>query len=239
MKQAIILSGGKGTRLRPFTLHTPKPMLPICGKPHLEYQIDLLKKYGFRDIIISTGYLHQQIVDYFGNGHKFEVNIQYREDGDQPLGTAGAIKNCEDLIKTNNVLVLNGDILTDINLNNLLDSHLNRGITIALAQVDDPTSFGVAQLNEMDRIYKFVEKPKDKSYGDRINAGIYVVHKNVIKEIPPHTYWMFETDVFNKYAENGLLQGHIDDFYWLDIGTHERYEEANYHILHEKWGLHR
>jgi NDP-sugar pyrophosphorylase family protein len=235
MKQAIILSGGKGTRLRPFTFKTCKPMLPILGKPHLEYQIDLLKQHGFVDIIISTGYLHQQIVDYFGNGHKFGVNIQYREDGDSPLGTAGAIKNCEDLIESNHVLVLNGDILTDIDLSKLYSDRRN-GITIALAKVDDPTSFGVALMNDNNMIYKFVEKPSDKSYGDRINAGIYVLHRSVIEEMPSRTYWMFETDIFNHYAKKGLLKAYVDDFYWLDIGTHERYEEANYHTLQSQIG---
>lgn len=236
MRQAIILSGGKGTRLRPLTYYTPKPILPIGGIPHLEYQINLLTKYQNDNIIISTGYLHKKIVDYFGDGSRFGVNITYREDGDMPLGTAGAVKNCEDLIEANEVLVLNGDILTNINLDMMYEKH-KQGITMALASVDDPTSFGVAQLNQDNNIIKFIEKPKDGSYGNKINAGIYLLDREVIDTIPSDTYWMFETNVFDDYIKKDKLYGHIDDFYWLDIGTHERYIQANEDVSEGRFRL--
>lgn len=152
------------------------------------------------------------------------------------LGTAGAIKNCEDLIDSDKILVLNGDILTNINLNELY-KYYDSDITIALAKVEDASSFGVAQLDKDSNITNFIEKPKDNAYGNLINAGIYVIHKNVIKEMPKDQYLMFETDVFPKYVANKKLKGYTDDFYWLDIGTHERYEQANMDVLENKFIL--
>lgn len=230
--QAIILSGGKGTRLKPLTDNTPKPMLEIGGKPHLEHIISLLRKYGVADIIFSTGYLHEKISDYFGDGSKFGVKIQYREDGDIPLGTGGAIKNCEDLITSDSFIVFNGDILTDIDLIRFMSSHLfnsasNNKITIALNPVDDPSSFGVAVLDYYNRILDFIEKPKDLSYGNLINSGVYMFDKCVLDVIPKNTYYMVETELFPIYAENKSMFGHVIDAYWIDIGTHERFTKAN------------
>lgn len=226
--QAIILSGGKGTRLHPLTLTTPKPMLPIAGIPHLEYQIRLLKIHGFNNIVFSTGYLHNQIKDYFGDGSNHDVKMQYKEDGDIPLGTAGAIRNCLDLIDEDEVLVLNGDILTNISLRDMYFTHtvVNKTpITIALTPVDDPTQFGVAVI-EGRKIRAFIEKPKDNSLGNLINAGIYMMNTAVIANIP-EGFSMVENTTFPVFANASMLGHYINHTdYWLDIGTHERYEQA-------------
>jgi NDP-sugar pyrophosphorylase family protein len=228
--KAIILSGGKGTRLRPLTDNTPKPMLPIGGVPHLEHIVDLLKECGFNEIIFSTGYLHSQIQEHFGDGSAYGVKMYYKEDGDTPLGTAGAIKNCEDLLDDNPFVVFNGDILTNINLDwmyfiHCIEDDINH-ISIALTPVDNPSSFGVA-VTKCDKITRFVEKPTTLDYGNLINAGIYIMNKEVLKDIPKDEYVMVETDVFPQYAEKGKLYAYPTDCYWIDIGTHERYNQAN------------
>jgi mannose-1-phosphate guanylyltransferase/phosphomannomutase len=225
---AVILSGGKGTRLHPLTLNTPKPMLPINGIPHLEYQIKLLKEHGFRDIIFSTGYLHSQIKDYFGKGRNHGVIIRYKEDGGEPLGTAGALRNCLDLIDEEEVLVLNGDILTNINLTAMKEkfqSDLRSPMMIALTPVEDPTQFGVADMVG-GKIKRFIEKPSDGSYGNLINAGIYMMYKGIVNNFIEDGFSMIENTIFPQFAKAGMLGAYIDDYYWLDIGTHDRYEQA-------------
>lgn len=231
--KAVILSGGKGTRLMPLTANTPKPMLTIGDKPHLEHIIRLLQKYEITDIIFSTGYLHESIEKYFGNGNNFGVNITYREDGDMPLGTAGAIKNCEDLLDDGkDFIVFNGDILTDINLADMIKTHQEnacsqKSITIALASVEDPSNFGVA-FRVKNKITDFYEKPTSLVYGTLINAGVYMMNKDVLEDIPKNEFCMIEKDIFPKYAQNLDLYCYLEDgMYWIDIGTHERYRQAN------------
>jgi mannose-1-phosphate guanylyltransferase len=230
--KAVILSGGKGTRLKPLTDTIPKPMLPIGGKPHLEHIVELLKKNGVDHIIFSTGYLHEQITEHFGDGSKYGVKIDYKVDGDKPLGTAGAIKNCEEFFEPYEpFIVFNGDILTNIDLEwmyflHILDSSVGR-ITIALTPVENPSQFGVA-VTECGKIKEFVEKPTTLEYGNLINAGIYIMDKTVLEDIPKDEYTMVETDVFPQYAEKGKLYFYNNKgMYWIDIGTHERYNQAN------------
>ncbi|WP_336784037.1 nucleotidyltransferase family protein [Paenibacillus illinoisensis] len=231
--QAIILSGGKGTRLHPLTLDTPKPMLPINGVPHLEYQIRLLKKHGITDIIFSTGYLHEKIEEYFGNGENFGVRIQYKEDGVIPLGTAGALRNCLDISDSEELLVMNGDVLTDMDLSSLISTHMKykMPITMSLVEVDDPTGFGIVQYSATSgRVTGFIEKPSDdSSYGNTINAGIYCINRNLLYSIEDKTYIMLEHDIFPRYAQAGMIHAHICSHSrtnWLDIGTHVRFMQA-------------
>jgi mannose-1-phosphate guanylyltransferase/phosphomannomutase len=225
---AVILSGGLGTRLHPLTLTTPKPMLPIDNIPHLEYQIRLLKQHGFSDIIFSTGYLHNDIVDYFGNGSRHGVIIRYKQDGVEPLGTAGALKNTLPLIDEDTVLVLNGDILTNIDLTEMKKQFLKAPLSpvmMALTPVDNPTQYGVAELNG-NKITSFIEKPSDDSFGNLINAGIYMMYRPVIEHYIPDGFSMIEKTVFPEFAKSNMLGAFVDDYYWLDIGTHERYAQA-------------
>lgn len=240
--KAIILSGGKGTRLKPLTDNIPKPMLPIGDKPHLEHIVALLKASGVEHIIFSTGYLHEQITEHFGDGSAYGIKIDYKEDGDKPLGTAGAIKNCEELLDLQDhesFIVFNGDILTNIDVFFMCFVHMLKSdhnkISIALAPVDNPSQFGVAVLDGIN-IVKFVEKPVVVDYGNLINAGIYIMDKEVLDSIPKGEYSMVETDVFPKYAEKGLLYYYYQDEneYWIDIGTHERYNQANEDIKEGK-----
>lgn len=227
--QAIILSGGLGTRLHPLTLDTPKPMLLINEIPHLEYQIRLLKKHGIVDIIFSTGYLHHKIEEYFGDGSDFGVKILYKEDGKVALGTAGAVKNCWDFIRNDSFLVLNGDILTDIDLSDLVRIHkkYKQPITLTMLDTKETSGYGLLDYDDNGKIRRFIEKPDSPEAG-AINAGIYMLEKDVLFSIP-EGFSMFETDVFPQFASAGMIQGMLafdDSNQWIDIGTHVRYNQA-------------
>lgn len=233
---AVILSGGKGTRLGELTVPTPKPMLNIGGRPHLEHIIVLLKEFGVEHVIFSTGYLHESIENHFGDGSNFGIKFTYRVDGDKPLGTAGALKNCEDILLSSSepdFLVFNGDILTDICYTNMVGEHRlstegKDGITIALTSVSNPSQFGIARIDNKKRIVEFIEKPNTMEHGNLANAGIYMMHKAVLNKIPKGEFCMLETDIFPQYSKELKLYGHHEsDMYWVDIGTPERYDIAN------------
>ncbi len=223
--KAFILAGGKGTRMRPFTYEMPKPMIPVQGRPLLEHIIDLLRKYDVRDVIISLGYLGDRIQEYFGNGSKFGVKITYVKE-DNGLGTAGPLNLAKNLLNEP-FLMLNGDVLMDIDLDDFIEFHYkNHGLcTIALTAVEDPSRFGVARLRG-EQILEFIEKPrKGTESSNLINAGVYLLEPEVLNYIPKGRT-MMETDVFPKLAKENQLFGYPFDGQWLDTGTYEAYERA-------------
>ncbi|HIE33884.1 MAG TPA: nucleotidyltransferase family protein [Candidatus Altiarchaeales archaeon] len=224
VKKAVILAGGKGTRMRPFTYEMPKPLIPVQGKPLLQYIIELLRKYEIRNIILSTGYLGDKIKEYFGDGNKFGVKIEYVEE-DEEMGTAGSLNLMKDKLN-GTFLMFNGDVLANIDLHDLIKfHHENRGLaTIALTPVRDPSRFGVANLRG-NRILEFIEKPKRTTKSKLINAGVYVLEPQVINYVPEGKV-MMESDVFPKLAADGKLYGYPFDGQWFDTGTHEAYERA-------------
>jgi len=223
IKDAFILAGGKGTRMRPFTYEIPKSLIPVKGKPLLEHILELLKKYEINNVIISIGYLGNKIQDYFGNGSKFGVNIKYVKE-EKELGTAGPLKLAEDILRRP-FLMLNGDVLSDLNLYKFIKFHLkHQGLaTIALTKVDDVSHFGLVEM-EGDKILNFVEKPKNAKAGF-INAGIYILDPKVIGYVPDG-FSMIEKDVFPQLAQEGKLFGYKIEGQWFDTGTHEAYERA-------------
>ena len=220
----VIMAGGKGIRLRPFTNNCPKPMLKIDGVPILEIIIRKFKKQGFNNFFISVNYLKNQIIDYFKNGEEFGVKIEYLIE-DKPLGTAGALQ----LIDINNItdplIIMNGDLLTEINFRKLIDFHNknNAQATMAVAEFENNIPYGVVQVDE-NKLLKFKEKP---TYKYLINAGIYVVNPKSLDHLK-----------FNEYAEMPDLLEKINNKnnekvavfklqeYWLDIGSKESYLEA-------------
>lgn len=224
VKKAFILAGGKGTRMRPLTYEIPKPLIPIKGKPLLQHIFDLLRKYEIREVILATGYMGDKIREYFGNGSKFGVNITYIEEKKE-LGTAGPLNLAKDLLRET-FLMFNGDVLTDINLNDFIDFHLKyRGMaTIALTTVKDPTRFGVAELRG-NKILRFIEKPKSTTKSRLINAGVYILEPTVIDYVPKG-HAMMETDIFPKLANEEKLYGYTFKGQWFDTGTHKAYENA-------------
>jgi NDP-sugar pyrophosphorylase family protein len=225
VKRAIILAGGKGTRMRPFTYEMPKPMIPVQGKPLLQHIIELIRKYEIRKITLSTGYMGDKIREYFGNGSKFGVDITYVEEKEE-MGTAGALHLMEDSL-SGPFIMFNGDILANIDLHDFIVFHRENkaAATIALTPVEDPSRFGVANLRG-NRILEFIEKPKAGTVKSKlINAGVYVMEPEVLDYIPKGRS-MMEVDVFPKLAKEGRLFGYPFDGQWFDTGTHEAYERA-------------
>jgi NDP-sugar pyrophosphorylase family protein len=223
LKKALILAGGKGTELRPITYEIPKHMIPIKGRPILEYQIDLLRKHDVRDIILSIGYLGSKIKEYFGDGSKFGVKITYVEE-DEPHGTAGAVKMAAPLLDET-FLILNGHNLVNIDIGSLYEFHKDRNaiVTIALKTKSDAGGFGVAQM-EGSRITNFVEKPK-KPESNLINAGVYVAEPSIFEFIGKGKISL-EKDVFPKISSEKKLLGFPFSDQWFCIKDEKDYEEA-------------
>lgn len=234
--QAVILVGGQGTRLRPLTLTVPKPMLPVMDRPFLTFQIELCKRHGIRDIILSTAYLPEVFEEYFGDGSRLGVRLTYVTE-DEPLDTCGAVKNVERYLE-GTFFVFNGDVLTDLDLSALLAYHRQKGskATISLTRVEDPTAYGLVPLDRQGRIMEFVEKPSwDRVATDLINAGTYVLEPEVLQHVPEGEPYSFERQLFPELLKSGVpMYGFPSDAYWLDIGTPAKYLQAHYDILARK-----
>lgn len=224
VRKAVILAGGKGTRMRPLTYEMPKPMIPLKGKPLVQHIIELCRKYEVREIIMSIGYMGDKIRDHFGDGSHLGVDIKYVNE-DEELGTAGPLLLAKEHL-TGPFLMFNGDVLSDIDLGDLISFHAEQNAlaTIALTQVQDTSSFGVARLKG-HRIVGFVEKPKGGEDSKLINAGVYVLEPEVLDYIPKGKS-MLERDVFPKLSDEGKLYGYPFDGQWFDTGTPEAYERA-------------
>lgn len=225
--KAVLLVGGRGTRLKPLTDKTPKALLDVQGRTILEYLFDLLKKYGIRDVVLCTGYLKDKIREHFADGSRMGMNITYVEE-DEPLGTAGPLKLAKKYLNES-FIVSNGDELKDINIPRMFRLHKRKNAlaTIALTTVDDPSHYGVARLDG-SRIVEFVEKPSNPP-SNLINAGFYILEPEVIDMIPDG-FSMLEKDVFPKLAKLGRLRGFPFAGQWFDIGNIERYKIAG-----KKW----
>jgi len=231
--QALILAGGKGTRLRPLTMHTPKPIVPIANKPFLLYQLELLKRADVRDVILSLSYQPQKIEDKLGDGTDYNVRISYTVEA-SPLGTAGAYRHAAGLISETTV-VFNGDVLTDIDLNEVIRFHRERqaAATIVLTPVPNPTAYGLVETEKDGRVRRFLEKPKPEEVTcDTINAGIYILEPRVLDYVPEGEAFMFEYGVFPQLLERGEpFFAHVWRGYWRDIGTSSSYLAANLDVI--------
>src|SRR5919202_2132482 len=232
--QALILAGGKGTRLRPLTVYTPKPIVPICNRPFLLYQIDTLKRAGITDITLSLSYQPFKIEQQLGDGTEFGVKLSYTVEP-QPMGTAGAYKFAEDLIREPTV-VFNGDILTDLDLKAVIREHNERKATatIVLTPVSNPSAYGLVETERDGRVRRFLEKPKaDEITVNTINAGTYILEPRVLDYIPANENHSFEYGLFPTLLERGeRFFAHIPQrTYWMDIGTPARYLQAHHDLL--------
>jgi mannose-1-phosphate guanylyltransferase len=232
--KAVVLVGGEGTRLRPLTFTTPKPLLPIANQPHLERQLAWLAAHGVDEVVLSMGYLPDAFHQRFGHDgsgdDKFgDVVLRYAME-DEPLGTAGAIRFAAEGIDER-VIVCNGDVLTDLDLDAMVRFHDEHGAeaTISLTQVEDPSAFGVVPTQADGSVIAFVEKPAPgKAPSNWINAGTYVLEPGFLERIPRRLNVSVERETFPRMlAEPGLLFGFQSDAYWLDIGTPEKYLEAH------------
>ena len=231
--QALILAGGKGTRLRPLTMHTPKPIVPLANQPFLLYQLELLKRADIRDVILSLSYQPSKIQDRLGDGTDYDVRINYTVEA-APLGTAGAFRHAAGLIRETTV-VLNGDVLTDIDLGEVIRFHRERKATatIVLTPVANPTAYGLVETWDDGRVRRFLEKPKAEEVTcDTINAGVYVLEPDVLDYVPEGEPFMFEYGVFPRLLEKGEpFYGYVWRGYWRDIGTAQSYWRANMDVL--------
>ena len=231
--QAIVLVGGEGTRLRPLTYGTPKPMVPIMNVPFLARTLERLYAAEIRDVILAAGYMPQAIVDYFGDGSQLDMHVTYVIE-ESPLGTAGALKNVEPHI-AGSFFVLNGDILTSLDLRAMREYHHQKGGigTLHLIRVDDPSPFGCVVHDESGRVATFVEKPpKGQEPTNEINAGTYLLEREILDYIPPNQFVSIERETFPQIIEAGkALYAYTTDDYWLDVGRPEQYLAAHRDVL--------
>ncbi|OFW30868.1 MAG: hypothetical protein A3H97_19055 [Acidobacteria bacterium RIFCSPLOWO2_02_FULL_65_29] len=232
--KAILLAGGKGTRLRPLTIHTPKPIVPIFERPFLNYQLDLLKRVPEIDqVILSLNYQPRRIEHIFGDGGESGLSIRYVVEP-APLGTAGAVRYAGEALRES-VVVFNGDVLTEIDLASVIALHRERKAkaTIVLTPVENPSAYGLVETDEAGNVRRFLEKPKpDEITCDTINAGIYVLEPDTFDRIPADTPWSIERSYFPSLIERGeTFVAYVDRGYWIDIGTPAKYTQVHRDIM--------
>jgi len=232
--KAILLAGGKGTRLRPLTIHTPKPIVPIFNRPFLHYQLDLLKQVPEIDeVILSLNYQPRRIEELFGDGLDVGIKIRYVVEP-APLGTAGAVKYAGDNL-TESVVVFNGDVLTQLDLGAVIRMHRERKAraTIVLTPVEDPTAYGLVETDATGNIQRFLEKPSaDEITTNNINAGIYILEPETFDRIPSDVAWSIERSYFPSLVERReTFVGYVYNGYWIDIGTPEKYTQVHHDIM--------
>ncbi|MBN2039285.1 MAG: NTP transferase domain-containing protein [Spirochaetes bacterium] len=234
MVKAVIMAGGHGTRLRPLTSGRPKPMVPVINKPLLEHTINLLKKHGIKDIIMTLYYLPENVQNYFGDGSEWDVNITYSVE-EEPLGTAGGVKyavgNPDDTY-----IITSGDGLIDFDFTTILGFHKQKKslLTIVLTRVERPTDYGIVITSEDGKIEKFLEKPDwSQVFSDTVNTGTYIIEPKIFREhIPPGINFDFSFDIFPELQKKKVpLYGYISDDYWSDVGNIESYRNTHIDVL--------
>jgi mannose-1-phosphate guanylyltransferase len=229
--QALVLVGGEGTRLRPLTNRVPKPALPLCGKPFLGYMLDWLREHGVDDVVLACGFEPAALREAIGDGDAGQ-RISYLVEPD-PRGTGGAVRFAEPHLQER-FLVLNGDVLTDLDISALIDFHTSsRAIaTLGLFRVPDATGYGVVRHDEAGVVSEFVEKPDPSEAldGGEINAGIYVLEHAVLDRVEADRKVSIEREVFPELIGTGLHAMALDG-YWMDIGTPDRFLQASWDIL--------
>ncbi|MGB7084652.1 MAG: mannose-1-phosphate guanyltransferase, partial [Phormidesmis sp.] len=235
--RAVLMAGGSGTRLRPLTCDLPKPMVPVLNRPIAEHIVNLLKRHGITEIIATLFYLPDVMRDHFQDGKEFGVQMTYAVEEDQPLGTAGCVKNVASLL-TETFLVISGDSITDFDLQKAIDFHRKKAAkaTLVLKRVSNPIDFGVVITNGEDRIIRFLEKPSTSEiFSDTINTGIYILEPSVLDYLPADREQDFSRDLFPLLLEKGEpMYGYIAEGYWCDVGHLDAYRKAQYDALQGK-----
>jgi mannose-1-phosphate guanylyltransferase len=229
--QAVILVGGEGTRLRPLTSTVPKPVVPLVDRPFITYMLEWLGAHGIEDVIMSCGFLATSVRNVLGDGSAMGLRLRFVEEP-EPRGTAGALKFAEPMLDERFVM-LNGDVLTDLDITAQIEQHERTGArgTLALVPVEDPTAYGLVRLNDDRSVKEFVEKPSsDEIDTNLISAGAYVLERDVLELIPADRNVSIEREVWPALVGNGLY-GCPSDGYWLDIGTPARYLKGTFDII--------
>ena len=224
--KAIIMAGGEGKRLKPITGSTPKPLVPLCGRPVMEHIILLLRRHGITDICAALKYRPDDIKNYFGSGEKLGVRLEYRVE-QNALGTAGGVKNCADFYGSEDFLVISGDAACDIDLSKLIAEHQRRSpaATIALCPEPEPLRYGLALCDREGFIRSFIEKPDWRHVvTNLVNTGIYIISPRAMEHVPENEEFDFAKDLFPRLLDEGeKLLGVPCDGYWCDIGTPKSY----------------
>jgi mannose-1-phosphate guanylyltransferase/phosphomannomutase len=235
--RAVLMAGGSGTRLRPLTCDLPKPMVPILNRPISEHIINLLKRHNIREVIATLYYLPDVMRDYFQDGSDFGVQMTYAVEEDQPLGTAGCVKNIAELLD-DTFLVISGDSITDFDLTAAVEFHKSRKskATLVLKRVPNPVEFGVVIIDEEMRIRRFLEKPSTSEiFSDTVNTGTYILEPSVLDYLPENEESDFSKDLYPLLLEKGEpMYGYVADGYWCDVGHLDAYRESQYDGLHGK-----
>jgi mannose-1-phosphate guanylyltransferase len=243
--QAVIMVGGKGTRLRPLTETCPKPALPVLDKPCLMYLVESIAAAGIKKVILACGYRSQQLVEAIGDGSDLGIEITYSFE-DEPLGTAGAIKKVEDLLG-DTFVAANGDVFADIDVKDEIREHFSSGatVTMSLTPVDNPCEFGIARVGQDGRISEFKEKPKpEEAFSNLINAGVYVLEKRILEMVAENTQYDLSKELIPRLMERGeRIQGYGLKGMWRDVGRPSDLIGANLAAAerlfgNENWGEH-
>jgi mannose-1-phosphate guanylyltransferase len=228
----VILVGGEGTRLRPLTSNVPKPIVQLVDRPFMAYMLEWLRGHGVEDVIMSCGFLADGVREVLGDGSAYGLRLRFVEEP-EPRGTAGAVKLAEPMLEER-FLMLNGDILTDIDLGGQIAQHERTGArgTLALVPVPDPSAYGLVVLDESHAVREFIEKPssEQKLPTNLISAGAYVLEREILELVPPDRNVSIEREVWPRLVGDGLY-GYPSDGYWLDIGTPERYLKGTFDII--------
>ncbi|MQA01304.1 MAG: NTP transferase domain-containing protein [Streptosporangiales bacterium] len=238
--RAVVMAGGEGTRLRPLTANTPKPLLPVVNRPIMEHVLRLLRRHGFTETVVTVQFLASLIRNYFGDGEDFGMSLQYATE-EAPLGTAGSVKNAAEALTDDTFVVVSGDALTDIDLEKLVAFHQENGAlaTVCLVRVPNPLEFGITIVDDEGRIQRFLEKPSwGQVFSDTVNTGIYVLEPEILDHVPAGEVVDWSGDVFPKLLEAGApLFGYVADGYWEDVGTHDSYLKAHADVLSGRTGI--
>ena len=232
--KALLLAGGFGTRLRPLTYTRPKHLLPVANREHIVHVFDLLQRHGIDDVVLLTSYLAETFDYLVEAGRARGLNLEVSQEV-EPLGTAGALKNAEAYTGGDTFLAFNGDVLMDVDLTEVVRFHRDRGAeaTILLTPVEDPSMYGVVPTHDDGRVQAFIEKPpRDEAPTNLINAGVYVLEPSVLDRIPDGEVCSIERETFPALVVEGArLFATPSDAYWMDIGTPEKYLQANLDAL--------
>lgn len=235
--RAVLMAGGSGTRLRPLTCDLPKPMVPILNRPIAEHIVNLLRRHGIKEVIATLHYLPDVMRDYFQDGKDFGVQMTYAVEEDQPLGTAGCVKNIAELLD-DTFIVISGDSVADFDLQSAIRFHKEKGskATLVLTRVPNPIEFGVVITDDENRICRFLEKPSaSEIFSDTVNTGTYILEPEVLDYLPDNQESDFSKDLFPLLLEKGEpMFGYISESYWCDVGHLEAYREAQYDGLYRK-----
>lgn len=232
--KAVVMGGGQGTRLRPLTCRLPKPMVPLCNQPVMEYVLQLLRRHECTHIYVTLHYLADEVISHFGNGSDFGLRMQYSVE-QEPMGTAGSVGLLRESLDST-FFVVSGDALTDFDLQKALNFHRKKKAkaTLVLKSVPNPLEFGVVVTDDEGRIVRFLEKPTwGEVFSDTVNTGIYILEPEVLELIPPGQAFDFSKDLFTKMlADSQDLYGYVAEGYWCDIGNLDQYRQAHQDLCH-------